>query len=451
MLFIEVAMKYPSSPRRLTATCILAFSLITRLAAADHEPLPTFPGAEGFGAVAQGGRGGRVIKVTNLKADGPGSLQAACREAGPRIVVFDVSGVIEGDVTIEHGQISIFGQTAPGAGITIAGSLKTRYGARRPIDDVVIRFVRVRPPNAAGASGDAVQISQSKRVMLDHVLCAWASDETIDIYGAQQVTVQWCTLEESLTTGHPKGRHNYGLISGPDGKEVTIHHTLFAHHSRRCPAIANGPADIRNLVVYDFRDALTHENPPNDGGYNLVGNYYKRGPSDPKTFPFCFQGTVSYYLRDNYIDGVGIIQDPWAEAGKHAGLQYYAGKGRKAEQETPVPKVTTHSPQEAYELVLRQAGCLPHDAVTRRTVQEVRTGTGSWGRKPQANLLEGLKPLGPPRDSDGDAVPDMWESDHRLDPTNAADHATIIMPGGYTAIETYCHELAAERIAQSRR
>lgn len=125
--------------------------------------LPAFPGAEGFGAVAKGGRGGRVIKVTNLRADGPGSLNAACQAKGPRVIVFDVSGVIEGDVVIEYGAVSIMGQTAPGAGVTIAGSLKTRYRAGRAIDDIVIRFLRVRPPRASGASGDAIQLSENKR------------------------------------------------------------------------------------------------------------------------------------------------------------------------------------------------------------------------------------------------------------------------------------------------
>ena len=88
--------------------------------------LPAFPGAEGFGSIAKGGRGGRVIKVTSLIADGPGSLQEACAAQGARVIVFDVGGVIEGHITIEHGDISILGQTAPGVGITIAGSLKTR-------------------------------------------------------------------------------------------------------------------------------------------------------------------------------------------------------------------------------------------------------------------------------------------------------------------------------------
>jgi pectate lyase len=434
------------------ALAALAFgvSFLAGVYGAEGEPLPSFLGAEGFGAIAKGGRGGRVLKVTNLRSDGPGSLQAACREQGPRIIVFDVSGVIEGDVMIEHGDVSILGQTAPGAGITIAGSLKTRYRARQPIDDLVIRFLRIRPPRAVGASGDAIQLSENKRVLLDHVSCAWAADETIDIYGAQDVTIQWCTVEESLVTGHPEGRHNYGLISGPNGRRVSIHHTLFAHHARRCPAIANGPADIRNNVVYNFRDGLSHENRPNDQGYNLVGNYYKRGPSDPKIFPFCFRDQVVYYLRDNYIEGVGLVQDPWAEADKLEGLRYHAKNGRKAANEFPVPKVTTQAPTDAYELVLQQAGGLPRDAVTRRIVQEVRSGTGSWGRKPQANLLEGLTPGQPAPDADADGLPDAWEMAHGLNPSNAADHGKT-MPSGYTAIEEYGNELAARLIAASQR
>jgi pectate lyase len=424
---------------------IVANCSVTHATAADKAYLPAFPGAEGFGAIAKGGRGGRVIKVTNLKDNGPGSLQAACAEKGPRIVVFDVSGVIEGDVVIEHGQITILGQTAPGAGITIAGQLMTRYGARQPIDDIVVRFVRVRPPNARGGSGDALQFSQNKRVILDHVSAAWAVDETLDIYGAQNVTVQWCSLEESRTDGHPKGRHNFGLISGPDGARVTIHHTLFAHHSRRCPAIANGPADVRNNVVYNFRDGFGHENDPNDRGYNVVGNYYKRGPSDAKIFPFCFRDGVSYCLRDNYIDGVGVVQDPWSEADELDGLRYYADKGLKANEEFDVPEVKTQSPQEAYELVLQQAGCLPHDAVTRRTIQEVEAGTGSWGRKPQRDLLAGLSPGKPAPDTDGDGLPDAWETAAGLDSEDPADSVQQ-SASGYAAIEDYANELAAQLI-----
>ncbi|GAG25607.1 unnamed protein product, partial [marine sediment metagenome] len=259
--------------------------------------------------------------------------------------------------------------------------LSTRYNPPEPIEEIIVRFLRVRPGDARGSGGDAIQLSQNQRVILDHVTCSWACDETIDIYGARDVTVQWCSIEESAVRGHPEGRHNYGLISGPRGMRVSIHHNLFAHHARRCPAVANGPADIRNNVIYNFRDGLSHEgHPPNDLGFNVIGNYYKRGPSDPKIFPFCFTGSVFYYLRDNFIEGVGMIQDPWAEADKLPGLKYYANRGRRAPREFPVAKVTTHRPQAAYELVLRQAGCFPRDVVTRRVVREVRSGTGKWGR-----------------------------------------------------------------------
>ena len=173
-------------------------------------------------------------------------------------------------------------------------------------------------------------------MILDHLSCSWACDETIDIYSARDVTVQWCSIEESAITGHPEGRHNYGLISGPRGENVSIHHNLFAHHARRCPAIANGPADVRNNVIYNFRDGLSHEgHKPNDRGFNVIGNYYKRGPSDPKIFPFCFRGDVSYYLRDNFVEGVGIIQDPWAEANKLPGLKYYARQGARQSTNSP--------------------------------------------------------------------------------------------------------------------
>ena len=420
--------------------------LVAATAVHADNRLQAFPGAEGFGANSIGGRGGQVVKVTNLRPRGPGSLQAACSAEGARIVVFDVSGVIPGNVVIEHGRISIMGQTAPGAGVTIAGMLSTRYNPPQPIDDVLVQFLRVRPTAAHGSSGDAIQFSQANRVMLDHVTCSWACDETIDIYGAQEVTVQWCTIEESAVTGHPEGRHNYGLISGPQGKCVSIHHNLFAHHARRCPAIANGPADVRNNVIYNFRDGLSHEgHPPNDRGFNLIGNYYKRGPSDPKIFPFCFHGDVSYYLRDNLIEGVGTIQDPWAEADKLPGLNYYARHGRKAGKEFPVAKVTTHSPEAAYEFVLQQAGCFPRDAVTRRTIREVRTGTGAWGRPKTKEPLEDLPPRRAPKDSDEDGMPDIWEVTHGLDPDDGSDHRQT-MESGYTAIEAYCHDCAAEKL-----
>ena len=428
----------------------LAFLACGSVGSLVEQSMPSvFPGAEGYGAVTPGGRGGRVIKVTNLNAVGPGSLQEAVSTEGQRIVVFAVSGVIRGPVEIEHGRLTIMGQTAPGAGITIRGPLTTKPGPE--LEDIVVRFLRVRPGPHTGFNQDAVSFNNVARCILDHVSLSWGSDENMGLYNARDITVQWCALEESDPVGYPDGRpHNVGLLSGPGGTRISIHHNLFAHHRRRNPAVANGPADIRNNVFYNFRDGLSHEgHPPNNLGFNIIGNYYKRGPSDSQIFPFCFVKGVSYYLRDNYIDNLGFIQDPWAEAAKMNGLKRYANRGVRAGSEYPVAKVKTHDPREAYKLVLGNAGCFPRDQVSLRTVAEVANSGGAWGRfEPAEGLMAGLQALFPPADLDGDGMPDEWEISRGLDPEDKSDCAKV-MESGYTAVEEYCNMLAAELLAEA--
>jgi pectate lyase len=188
--------------------------------------LPAFPGAEGFGAETPGGRGGRVIKVTTLKATGPGSLGEACRAPGPRIVVFEVAGVIRGDIVITQPYITIAGQTAPGAGITIEGLLRSdlrgwnkKVTTQPNVHDVVVRFLRIRSPAGRGDQGDCIQFSSVDNAVLDHLSLSWAEDETVDLWArATNITIQWCTLEESSLTGELDhsgqggGGHFYGLI-----------------------------------------------------------------------------------------------------------------------------------------------------------------------------------------------------------------------------------------------
>lgn len=408
-----------------------------------------FPGAEGYGARTPGGRGGRVIRVTNLDPSGPGSLQEACSTRGPRIVVFDVGGVIVGDVEIREPFITIAGQTAPSPGITICGMLSTAYRPENPVHDVIVRYLRVRARPGGGAQGDAIQFSVVDNAIIDHVSCSWAEDETIDLFTrATNVTIQWCTIEESSTRGHPKGRHNYGLISGANSHHLSIHHNLFAHHARRNPAIGSGPADFRNNVVYNFRDGFSHEGNYRSPGFNIIGNYYKRGPSDPDIFPFCFEGKVPYYLRGNYIEGVGKVDDPWAEAGKLYGLRYYADRGVKLDQEASSEFVYTRSAQAIYPEVLAKAGCFPRDVVTRRIVEEVKKGTGSWGRHEPKDLLEGLPAGKPPKDTDRDGMPDYWEKRNGLDP--GKDDSAKRMSGSYTAIEMYINSIAPADEAAAR-
>ena len=195
---------------KLSILCTTAWLLLCGgLAFAQPADLKAFPGAEGWGAGSKGGRGGRVIKVTNLNASGPGSLAEACAAEGPRIVVFEVSGVIRGDVRITSPYLTIAGQTAPGAGITIEGIVSSYDHG---VHDLILRHLRVRPQRSVGSGGDCIQLgglgpngTGTYNLILDHLSLSWATDETIDLYHAHDVTVQWCTIEESDDRGHSKG------------------------------------------------------------------------------------------------------------------------------------------------------------------------------------------------------------------------------------------------------
>ena len=428
--------------------------------------LPAFPGAEGFGAVASGGRGGDVSIVTTLEPFGAGSLGDAldpevCR---PRVVVFRVSGVIPGEFDLTCGDITIAGQTAPGAGVTIRGRIDG-YGAA-PGGNIVIRHLRVRPaepePDKAGFH-DAIQLSNNPRVILDHVSASWGADEVIDFFeGTGDITIQWSTIEESRTEGNPDGPHNKGLIVGPGVQRVSIHHVLFAHHRDRCPAVASGPAEVVNTVAYDCKDSFVHHNPA-DGEFHVVGNTYRRGPSvEPDDFvPFFFDdeepGGVAYYVAGNLIDdpGVleGVIDDIWTQPFAHPNFEYAGGEEYRtddptdfsAENEGHVP-ITVDEADAAYEAVLSKAGAFPRDAVTTRTVEEVRERGGAWGVNEPADLLAGLRTTDPPDDEDADGMAYAWEREHGLDPSNPSDHAQTVA-SGYTAVEEYVNELAEELAA----
>ncbi|MBM4340551.1 MAG: pectate lyase precursor [Deltaproteobacteria bacterium] len=417
-----------------------------------NAELSSFPGAEGFGAVSIGGRGGKVIKVTNLNSNGPGSLQAACETKGPRIVIFEVGGVIRGDVAIKHSHITIAGQTAPGPGITIEGRLLSRPEPWRRLNDIIVRFIRIRPPPTTGHAGDAVQMPDTERVILDHVSMSWANDEMIDICHSSEFTIQWCTIEESDTEGHGKGfAHNFGIISAyPNSGNISIHHNLFAHHSRRSPSLSpyvpGKPGDFRNNVIYNFHEGLTHDGHTPLAPINFISNYYKRGPSSDRIFPFEFHKKGKYYLEGNFIDGFGEFNNPWDRRLKFPPWIQASRHGKKLDRPADMAPVTTYMAQEAYRKVLAGAGCFPRDRVTTRTIREVMEGTGKWGRNAPPNpsdewFLEGLVGGKVLKDSDGDGIPDAWEDARGLNKRDPNDYNRI-MPSGYTAIEEYINDRA---------
>lgn len=430
--------------------------------------LPAFVGAQGFGAKATGGRGGKVVKVTTLAPSGAGSLQAALDLPGPRIVVFAVSGVIVGDVILRQGDVTIAGQTAPGGGITIQGRL--RQDPARRVRNVVLRHLRVRSPydGSPGDQFDTVALPNADLVMIDHCSFAWGVDDVVDLSNATEVTVQWSTIEESSVVGHPRGQRNHGLMAGKNSKKISLHHDLFAHHGNRAPAMASGPAEMKNVVVYNTRHAFVHHDPAS-GPFSVVGNVFIQGPND-QLFPFYLKSDaptpgpgLTYWFANNLIDDppelTAVVQDPFTQI-------VHATFGPKMEAVAPaeliraraepsfasfpgyVP-VTVDEPSKARDLVLAGAGAFPRDVVTRRVVDDTRTRSGSWGARPAANLMDGLTPGTAPADGDGDGMDDAWETSKGLDPRSAAD-AQRALDGGWPAIEVYLQSLADRLVATAR-
>ena len=210
----------------------------------------------------------------------------------------------------------------------------------------------------------------------------------VDLYEAKDVTVQYSTIVESATSGHPEGVHNYGLINGPDGHRISLHRNLFAHHKNRAPAIANGPAEVTNNVIYNVRHGFVHHNPAS-GQFNIVGNVYIQGPNDT-LYPFWFDDetpgsdpTMGYHLADNYIDDpgdyVGVVNDPWAQPLLHpsfsdmfASAAHYAPSAYDFTASVPGHHPVTIDPSsQTLADVLAEAGAFPRDVVTTRVVGEL--------------------------------------------------------------------------------
>ena len=272
------------------------------MSAAALAQAPAFPGAEGHGRYVTGGRGGKIIHVTNLNDKGTGSFRSAVTGNSKKIIVFDVAGVIPlaSDLTI-GANTTILGQTAPSPGITL------RYYTVRPEDNCIIRFIRLRRGQEKDINDGADAIWQRNKtgIIFDHCSFSWSIDEVASFYDNNNFTMQWCTVAESLTNpGHSKGAHGYGGIWG--GKLASFHHNFVGHLMNRGPRF-NGArygwtgytsnkeydtykwenpvqaenVDFRNCVMYNAQG--TCYGGPGGGQINIVNNYYKAGPSQSLT------------------------------------------------------------------------------------------------------------------------------------------------------------------------
>ena len=459
--------------------------------------IPSFPGAEGGGMFSFGGRGGKVITVTNLNDRGPGSFREACETGGARIVVFNVAGIIrlKTPIIVRAPYITIAGQTAPGDGVCIAGEsfwVNTH--------DVVVRHMRFRRGETnVGRRDDAFGGNPVGNIMIDHCSCTWGLDENISFYrhmfspGADykdlklptvNVTIQNTISAKALDT------YNHAFGSTLGGENCSFMRNLWASNAGRNPSIGwNGIFNFVNNVTYNW----VHRSV--DGGdytalYNMINNYFKPGPLTPKNTPVGHRilkpesgrSKLGYYVfgrvhaSGNIMEGYdAITKDNWAggiQVQEQANTDGYT-ENMKWNEPFPMPHLTIMPAKDAYKYVLKNAGAtIPsRDIVDERIVEEVETGKPYYveGLDPNSfyqfehrrlpndsykqGIITDISQVGgypeykgtPYVDTDGDGMPDAWEKANGLNPNDPSDAVKDCTGDGYTNIEKYINGISTKK------
>ena len=474
---------------------LLAILCCTVAAMAQFSQAPAFPGAEGYGRYVSGGRGGTIYHVTNLKDSGTGSLRAAVEASGSRTVIFDVSGTIDlsSELKIKNGNLSILGQTAPGQGICVKG-----YPVTVSASNVIIRYIRCRMGDIYAQEADAVGGRNNANIIIDHCSFSWSTDECASFYANSNFTMQWCYITEALRNSvHDKGQHGYGGIWG--GQRASFHHNMLAHNDSRntrldhdyVSSAAIEPIDYVNNVIYNWGGNNTYggESKGKGGDHyrkiNFVGNYYKPGPAtgeSSKNWIYNMTNKCSncdssdptniepahLYLTGNIMEGNDAINaDNWT--GIHPDITIsdftpYKSSTKYTATGYEYNTISLQDAHTAYEKVLAYGGAsYGRDAIDTRIVREATNGTytyngsngstgglidtqsdvGGW-----CSLIGGTKPT----DTDGDGMPDEWETLNGLNPNDASDGntKTIDTKGYYTNCEVYFNSLVEKTIKAQR-
>ncbi len=457
-----------------------AFVIALLFSVSSLAQLVAFPGAEGFGKYATGGRGGKVAIVTNTNDKGEGSFRWALEQypGEPLTVVFAVGGMIEleSNISIKRSNLTIAGQTAPGDGICLknysfivnGASAKGNHG------NIIIRYIRSRPGGTDKKGLYGYNMENCHDVIVDHCSFSWANEECAAMYDTKNTTVQWCIISEGLySAGHMKGNRSYGGVWG--GQNASYHHNLIAHLNNRAIRFNGARAhdtlaliDYRNNVVYNWGNSNAcyggEVNIP--GGVsqvNIVNNYYKPGPAAPAELKFVHasyqqeksKGTGQWYTDGNIMEGDRSLTKK-NERGvdlAEAGYPKNAIADKPFSISVPLPEQTA---SDAYAEVLKYAGAnIPkRDEVDDRVVSETKTGTargkGVYGKPGIIDLpfvvggwpvyQNGVAPV----DTDKDGMSDDWEKKNGLNPTDAAD-GNKTDKAGYTMLENYLNELVIVR------
>jgi hypothetical protein len=415
--------------------------------------IPAFPGAEGGGMYTCGGRGGKVFVVTSLDDDGPGTLREACEAGGPRVVVFNVAGIIQlkRPLEIRAPYITIEGQTAPGDGICVAG-----HTARIQSHDVIIRFVRFRRGiHDISIRDDSLGGDPIGNVMVDHCSVSWGNDESLSIYRQMYAadpsqpkkreklmcvnnTIQWTMVNESLDTFH----HAFGATWG--GLNTGFHHNLLACNTGRNASISATDFNFVNNVIFNWRHRTL------DGGaitINIINNYFKPGPATEGKLRYRVGKPEggTWYATGNYVVGnEEVTKDNWA-----GGIQHEDNrddiKGERSDTPGPMPLMTAQTAEQAYVSVLDSVGAfLPkRDPVDERIIKQVRTGEVTYTEG--QGIITDISQVGgypeykgiPLKFSMNDGIPDAWKQKYHFSLTDPAVASRDDDSDGYTNIEEY--------------
>ena len=460
---------------KISSKILILFFCVTILLKVNAQQI-AFPNAEGFGKYATGGRGGKVVYVSNLNDAGEGSFRWALEQFPnePLTVLFKVAGVIDlkTKVQIKRSNLTIAGQSAPGDGICFTGNSLILNGASAKGNhgNIIIRFLRSRPGGTDKKGLYGFDMENCHDVIVDHCSFSWANEECAALYDTKNTTVQWCMVSEGLyEAGHAKGHRSYGGVWG--GQYASYHHNLLAHLNSRATRF-NGARAHDTMAIIDYRNNVIYNwgntNACYGGEVNIVGgvsqvnmvnNYYKPGPASPSEVKFVHasyekekaKGTGQWYANGNIMYGDKALTKKNNKGVDLAEENFPSN----AIVDNPFPIATPlpiQSAEEAYNSVLKNVGAyLPiRDAIDERIIQETKTGTatgkGVFGKLGIIDLpiaVGGLPEYTSTKtivDTDEDGMPDDWEIKNKLNPKDASDRNKIDI-NGYTMLEKYLNEL----------
>ncbi len=442
-----------------------------------------FPGAEGFGRFATGGRGGKIYEVTNLNDSGEGSLRAALAAfpGEPLTIVFKVGGTITlaSELRIYRSNLTIAGQTAPGDGICLKGHSLIVNGARAISQggnhgNIIIRYIRSRPGSTLSTGVYGFDMENCHDVIIDHCSFSWANEECAAMYDTKNVTVQWSIISEGLyNAGHAKGLRSYGGVWG--GQYASYHHNLIANENSRAIRF-NGARAHDTIALVDYRNNVIYNSGSSGAAYggeveinggtsqvNIVNNYYKPGPAaasilfvQPSYTAASAKGVGQWFINGNIMSGsTSKTNDNWTGVDlSNIPAESQASSKSVSAFDVGGAAIGIQTAQAAYEAVLANAGVLlpVRDAVDTRIVSETATGTAykQGATSGKYGIIDSPAEVGgwpnyasgtAAADSDHDGMPDSWELANSLNPNDETDRNTV-NGQGFTMLEVYLNSIS---------